>query len=43
MKFRFVGKEGKVRVVFISDEAKNAVKKYLDARKDMNDALFVQM
>jgi len=37
------GKGGKVRVVFISDEAKAAVKKYLDARKDMNDALFVQV
>ena len=37
------GKGGKVRVVFISDEAKNAVKKYLDMRKDMNDALFVQV
>ncbi len=36
------GKGGKVRVVFISDEAKNAVKKYLNERKDMNDALFVQ-
>lgn len=37
------GKGGKVRVVFISDEAKKAVKKYLDARKDMSDALFVQV
>lgn len=37
------GKGGKVRVVFISDEAKNAVKKYLDARKDMSDALFVEI
>lgn len=37
------GKGGKVRVVFISDEAKNAVKKYLNSRKDMSDALFVQM
>jgi site-specific recombinase XerD len=37
------GKGGKVRVVFISDEAKAAVKKYLDARKDMSDALFVQI
>ncbi len=36
------GKGGKVRVVFISDEAKSAVKKYLSARKDMSDALFVQ-
>jgi site-specific recombinase XerD len=37
------GKGGKVRVVFISDEAKEAVKKYLKARKDMSDALFVQV
>jgi len=37
------GKGGKVRVVFISDEAKEAVKKYLAARKDMSDALFVQI
>jgi len=36
------GKGGKVRVVFISDDAKNAVKKYLGARKDMSDALFIQ-
>lgn len=37
------GKGGKVRVVFMSDDAKNAVKKYLAARKDMSDALFVQI
>lgn len=37
------GKGGKVRVVFLSDDAKNAVKKYLSARKDMNDALFIQV
>jgi len=37
------GKGGKVRVVFISDDAKDAVKKYLAARKDMSDALFVQI
>ena len=37
------GKGGKVRVVFISDEAKDAVKKYLSARKDMGDALFIQV
>lgn len=37
------GKGGKVRVVFISPEAKKAVKEYLSARKDMNDALFVQL
>lgn len=37
------GKGGKVRVVFISQEAKDAVKKYLGARKDMSDALFIQI
>ena len=37
------GKGGKIRVVFLSDEAKSAVKKYLAARKDMSDALFVQV
>jgi site-specific recombinase XerD len=37
------GKGGKIRVVFISPEAKDAVKKYLSARKDMSDALFVQV
>ncbi len=35
------GKGEKVRVVFISTDAKTAVKKYLAARKDMDDALFV--
>ncbi len=37
------GKGGKVRVVFLSDNAKNAIKEYLSARKDMSDALFVQV
>ncbi|MBI5138996.1 tyrosine-type recombinase/integrase [Candidatus Nomurabacteria bacterium] len=37
------GKGGKVRVVFISPSAKEAVKNYLTARKDMNEALFVQI
>lgn len=37
------GKGGKVRVVFISDEAKKCVRAYLSARKDMNEALFVQI
>ena len=37
------GKGGKVRVVFISDEAKKCVRTYLSARKDMNDALFVHV
>ncbi|MFA5777999.1 MAG: site-specific tyrosine recombinase/integron integrase [Candidatus Paceibacterota bacterium] len=37
------GKGGKIRVVFISDEAKKYVRNYLSARKDMGDALFVQV
>ena len=41
--FSIRGKGGKVRVVFISDTAKDALKKYLASRKDMNDALFVQV
>ena len=35
------GKGDKVRVVFISDDAKDAIKKYLKARNDMEEALFV--
>ena len=37
------GKGGKVRVVFISDYAKKVLTDYLAARKDMDDALFVQL
>jgi site-specific recombinase XerD len=37
------GKGDKVRVVFLSDDAKSAVKAYLKARKDMDPALFVQV
>ena len=37
------GKGGKVRVVFISAEARTAVKNYLAKRKDMEDALFVRV
>lgn len=37
------GKGGKVRVVFISEEARTALKKYLNARKDMEEGLFVQI
>jgi site-specific recombinase XerD len=37
------GKGSKVRVVFISDEAKSILKKYLAKRKDLDDALFVQL
>ena len=41
--FSIRGKGGKVRVVFISEEAKRATKAYLFLRKDMDDALFVQV
>lgn len=41
--FSIRGKGGKVRVVFLSDEAKDAIKKYLALRKDMEEALFVQV
>lgn len=37
------GKGGKVRVVFLSPAAKEAVKKYLAVRKDMSEALFVNV
>jgi site-specific recombinase XerD len=37
------GKGDKVRVVFLSDTAKNAVKSYLKVRKDMEEALFVNI
>lgn len=37
------GKGEKVRVVFISEAAREAIKKYLAARKDMDDALFVRI
>ena len=37
------GKGGKVRVVFLSEEAKRIVKEYLSLRKDMNEALFIQL
>lgn len=40
--FSVRGKGEKVRVVFLSEEAKQAVKAYLDKRDDMDDALFVQ-
>jgi site-specific recombinase XerD len=37
------GKGDKVRVVFISDEARNAVKAYLAKRDDMDDSMFVKV
>ncbi|MEK7614118.1 MAG: site-specific tyrosine recombinase/integron integrase [Patescibacteria group bacterium] len=41
--FSIRGKGEKVRVVFLSDSAKDAVKKYLGKRSDMDDALFVNV
>lgn len=41
--FSIRGKGDKVRVVFLSDEAKKTVKEYLNLRKDMDDALFVKV
>src|SRR3990167_2754638 len=37
------GKGGKIRVVFISERARTALKKYLAARKDMEEGLFVRI
>lgn len=37
------GKGSKVRVVFLSDEAKASLRDYLKLRKDMDDALFVKV
>lgn len=41
--FSIRGKGGKIRVVFISENARETLKKYLSKRKDMSDALFVQI
>lgn len=41
--FSIRGKGDKVRVVFLSDVAKDAIRAYLKARKDMNEALFVNI
>ena len=40
--FSVRGKGSKVRVVFISDDARKAIREYLKERKDMDDALFVK-
>jgi len=40
--FSIRGKGEKVRVVFLSESAKDAIKNYLKARKDMDEPLFVQ-
>jgi site-specific recombinase XerD len=40
--FSVRGKGDKVRVVFLSDDAKVAVSRYLKTRNDMDEALFIQ-
>jgi site-specific recombinase XerD len=35
------GKGGKIRVVFISDHAQATLKKYIDARTDIDEAMFI--
>lgn len=37
------GKGGKVRVVFVSEKAREAMKKYIEKREDVDEALFVRM
>ncbi len=41
--FSVRGKGDKIRVVFLSNDARQAVKTYLAKREDMDDALFVQI
>lgn len=41
--FSIRGKGEKIRVVFLSPQAKDAIRAYLKARKDMEDALFVHI
>ena len=40
--FSVRGKGEKIRVVFLSSTAKEAIRNYLDKRKDMDEAMFVQ-
>lgn len=39
--FSIKGKGDKIRVVFLSDNAKKSLKEYLDKRTDVNEALFI--
>ncbi|HEY0980387.1 MAG TPA: site-specific tyrosine recombinase/integron integrase [Candidatus Paceibacterota bacterium] len=41
--FSIRGKGEKIRVVFLSSEAKDAIRNYLKARKDMEEAMFVNI
>lgn len=41
--FSVRGKGDKIRIVFISDEAKNYLEKYLSKRKDIDPAVFIRL
>lgn len=41
--FPIRGKGDKIRVVFLSEEAKKSINNYLDKRDDMDEAMFVQV
>jgi site-specific recombinase XerD len=41
--FPIRGKGEKIRVVFLSDSAKKAIKEYLAKRQDMEEAMFIQL
>lgn len=41
--FSIKGKGGKVRIVFLSDSAKESLKQYLDKRADLNEYLFISI
>ncbi len=41
--FSIRGKGEKVRVVFLSDDSKNAIREYLAKRKDMDEAMFIEL
>lgn len=41
--FSIRGKGEKVRVVFLSDDAKSSIRSYLKSRKDMDEAMFVDI
>lgn len=41
--FSIRGKGEKIRVVFLSDEAKDAIRKYLDKRTDMEEPMFISL
>jgi site-specific recombinase XerD len=40
--FSVKGKGDKIRIVFISDTAKNAIERYLNKRMDLDDAIFIR-